>query len=139
DGPLGALVIQVRPGRIRRALDYAREAVGFLSPIVERQRLLAQVLQSGGQVLEAEERRIARFGFDIHDGPLQDISILAGELSAFQRELQAVVQDEDACRIVERRGAHAAEIVTELEREVRRLASAAGRGVARPSREVTER
>ena len=136
---MGALVVQVKRGRIKRALDYAAEAAGLLAPVVERQLLLGQVLESGGQLLETAERRIARFGFDIHDGPLQDLSVLSGELSAFQRELQAVVQDEDVCRIVERRVAHVAEIVTKLERELRDLAIAAGRGVALPMREILER
>jgi signal transduction histidine kinase len=139
DSSMGALVVQVKRGRVRRALDYAAEAAGFLAPVVERQLLLGQVLESGGQLLETAERRIARFGFDIHDGPLQDLSVLSGELSAFQRELQAVVQDEDVCRIVERRVAHVAQIVTGLERELRDLAIAAGRGVALPIREILER
>jgi signal transduction histidine kinase len=139
DSSVGALVVQVKTGRIRLALDYAGEAVDFLSPIVERQLLLGQVLQSGGQLLETAERRIARFGFDIHDGPLQDISILAGELSAFQRELRSVVQDEQACRMVERRVAHVKGIVIELDRELRDLAIAAGRGSALPIGNVLKR
>jgi len=136
DSSVGALVVEVRSGRAGRAVDYAREAVALLSPVVERQLLLGQVLRRAGQLLETTERRIARFAFDIHDGPLQDLSILAGELAAFERELQAVVQDEDACRIVGRRVVYVAGIVTELERELRDLAVAAGRGAAMPIREA---
>lgn len=139
DSSVGALVVRVKTGQIKRALDYAAEAVDFLSPIVERQLLLGNVLQSGGQLLESADRRVARFGFDIHDGPLQDISILGGELSAFGRELHAVVPDEGASRMVERRVAHLAEIVTELERELRDLAIAAGRGAALPLGNSLER
>ena len=135
----GALVIQVKPGRIKRALDYAAEAVECLSPIIERRLLLGRVLESGGQLLETAERRIARFGFDIHDGPLQDVSLLKGELSAFERELHAVVRDEGAGRMVERRVAHLSEIVTELERELRDLAIAAGRGASLPLRDALQR
>ncbi|PWU22211.1 MAG: hypothetical protein C5B48_10430 [Candidatus Rokuibacteriota bacterium] len=139
DSSVGALVVQVKPGRVRRALEYAEEAVGPLAPVVERQLLLGQVLNSGGQLLDTAERRIARFGFDIHDGPLQDLSLLAGELSAFERELLSVVPGERASQMVARRVGHVAEIVKALEQELRDLAVAAGRGVAMPVRETLER
>jgi signal transduction histidine kinase len=88
--------------------------------------LLEQSTHSGEQLIEAADRRVARLGYDIHDGPLQDTSILLGELAAIGRQLAAFVPDEAARELAERRLADLQTIVADLERELRELALSAG-------------
>ena len=85
-----ALVVRLRAGRIRHGLAYMAETALAISPILERQAVLEQTLRAGEQLLEATERRITRLGFDIHDGPLQGLAIVAGELAALNRQLEAL-------------------------------------------------
>ena len=134
----GALVVDPRPRSIRRALDYAGETAHALSPLVERQLLLGQALESGGRLLDAAERRVARMAFDIHDGPLQSLSLVIGELSALERQLHAVA-DKRALHSIERRMSGLRKMVSELDCDLRELATAAGGGAALPLREMVER
>ena len=46
-------------------------------------------------IVEAGERRFVRLGFDIHDGPIQDIAALAGDLHLFKRQLAGVLPQGD--------------------------------------------
>jgi signal transduction histidine kinase len=48
-------------------------------------------LEHLNRVLEATERRLARLGFDLHDGPLQDLSALAGEVRHLAEQVASVV------------------------------------------------
>jgi signal transduction histidine kinase len=45
-------------------------------------------------LLEATERRLARLGFDLHDGPLQDLSALAGEVRYLCEQVLGVLPEE---------------------------------------------
>lgn len=136
----GALVVQPHPRRIRRAVASAREAALALAPILERQLLLEHSTHSGEQLIEAADRRIARLGYDIHDGPLQDTSILLGELAAIGRQLVALVPDEASREQAERRVADLQTVVVDLNRELRELAlSAGGYGAVLSLREGVER
>jgi two-component system sensor histidine kinase DegS len=46
------------------------------------------------RLLEATERRLARLGFDLHDGPLQDLSALAAEVRYLCEQVVSVVPTE---------------------------------------------
>ena len=41
----------------------------------------------------ASERRLTRFGFDLHDGPMQDIAALAADLRLFRRQLAPLLEN----------------------------------------------
>jgi signal transduction histidine kinase len=43
------------------------------------------------QVERAHERRLLRLGFDVHDGPLQDLAMLAEDLRLLRRQLTEVL------------------------------------------------
>jgi signal transduction histidine kinase len=122
-----ALVIQLTPGRIRQGLTYAGEAVLAVSPILQRRILLEDTLGSGEQLLEAAERRIARLGFDIHDGPLQGLAIVAGELSLLNRQLEAM-GDGGRGAFAARRLEDVKDLVIDLGVDLRIIASTAAPG-----------
>ena len=123
DRAWGALIVDAKRGRVSRALGYAGEAAGAISPILERQLLLGQALGSAEQVLLAADRRVARLGFDIHDGPLQALSLLLAELSAFERQTETLVPDKNVRRLVECRLADLMALAVELAADLRELAT----------------
>ena len=49
--------------------------------------------------MAAGERRLLRLGFDLHDGPLQEIVALADELRAASTQISAVVPDDYRQRV----------------------------------------
>jgi two-component system, NarL family, sensor histidine kinase DegS len=73
-----------RPTEGGTSIDF--EAPGAGSGQVELEHLR--------RVLEATERRLARLGFDLHDGPLQDLSALAGEVRHLAEQLASIVPAE---------------------------------------------
>lgn len=44
-----------------------------------------------GPLLEVYERRLARLGFDIHDGPLQDLALIGEDVQLLRRQLNDVL------------------------------------------------
>jgi signal transduction histidine kinase len=90
---LAALVARAEPRQARNAASFVRDAAAALAPIVERDMLLARNLADERAQLEASERKLTRLGFDLHDGPLQDIVVLGEDLRLFADQLARVVGD----------------------------------------------
>jgi two-component system sensor histidine kinase UhpB len=120
-------VVELAPRRFRRGLAFAAETARAASSVLERQALLERAVSSGEQLLDAAERRIVRLGFDIHDGPLQRLSIVAGELSLLARQLHAIA-DGEIRESVQHRLADAKRLVVELGGDLRSIASTAAPG-----------
>jgi signal transduction histidine kinase len=53
------------------------------------------VLARERELLEASERKLARLGFDLHDGPLQDLVLFGQDLRLFDDQLRRVPGIED--------------------------------------------
>ncbi len=62
-----------------------------LEPILEREFLLERSHQREHALVAAAERRLNRLAFDLHDGPMQDVLALAGEVRALQRDLDPFI------------------------------------------------
>jgi signal transduction histidine kinase len=90
--PVGALVARRRGGRAGRAGAFLAEARAPLSAILEREALLASNAASERMLLAASERRLTRLGFDLHDGPLQELLLVGEDLSLFRRQLASVLE-----------------------------------------------
>jgi two-component system nitrate/nitrite sensor histidine kinase NarX len=60
----------------------------MLGAIVQREILLAQNAASVRALVESSERKLTRLGFDLHDGPIQDVAVLAEDLRLFQDQLE---------------------------------------------------
>jgi signal transduction histidine kinase len=78
----------VRAGRNDRGLALAAELAMRLSPTIERARLLERRTEREIALVEAAERRLARLGFDLHDGPVQEVFALGSELRLFREQLR---------------------------------------------------
>ena len=60
----------------------------MLGAILEREALLAGNAASERALVESSERKLARLGFDLHDGPIQDLAVLAQDLHMFSGQLE---------------------------------------------------
>ena len=69
-----ALVVRLRGRDCPDAL--LGEAAGAISPILERESLLRRSAAREHSLVQASERRLARLGFDLHDGALQHLAAL---------------------------------------------------------------
>jgi signal transduction histidine kinase len=90
--PLAALVGSARPG-IRGGRDwFLAEAVPMLSAILERDALLAGNAASERALVQSSERKLTRLGFDLHDGPIQDVAVIGEDLRLFREQLDVVTR-----------------------------------------------
>ena len=72
----------------------------------------------------AAQRRLARLRFDLHDGPQQDLHLLAQDLALFRRQLEPLLEGHrDRARALGRLDDLQAQLVA-LDRELRRLSAA---------------
>jgi signal transduction histidine kinase len=89
----GAIVVRAPVERRRLALAYACECALAVRPLLELESLLERHGQRERFLIETTDRRLARIGFDLHDGPMQDISALAQDLRLYRAQLAPFVED----------------------------------------------
>ncbi len=73
---------------------YLTEAAAALSPVIERERLLEHSATRERTLVASAERRLMRLGFDLHDGPIQDVLALAADVHLLQQQVYPFVLDE---------------------------------------------
>ena len=78
--PHAVIVARVRGGDVARADAYLAEAAAALTPVLEREHLLVRSTDRERTLVKAGENRLMRLGFDIHDGPIQDVLALAEDV-----------------------------------------------------------
>jgi signal transduction histidine kinase len=99
DRPYAALVARGRAAESEHLEEYLEEAATALAPILERASLFDRRVQREHDLVAAGERRLMRLGFDLHDGPLQEIVALAEELRTASTQIAAVVPDDFRGRV----------------------------------------
>ena len=90
--PAAALVASPRPGAVRLTRGLLEEASLVLAAILERETLLARNEASERALVQASERRLTRLGFDLHDGPLQELILVGEDLALFREQLGVVLE-----------------------------------------------
>jgi signal transduction histidine kinase len=93
DRPYAALVARGRVAESEHLEEYLEEAANALAPLLERASLFDRRVQREHDLVAAGERRLVRLGFDLHDGPLQEIVALAEEIRTASTQISAVVPD----------------------------------------------
>lgn len=84
---------------------------------------LTRAESSREAVTAALQRRLARLRFDLHDGPQQDVHLLAQDLSLFREQLRPIVSDDpDHDRLMGRLDDLEAQLVA-LDGDLRRLST----------------
>jgi signal transduction histidine kinase len=90
--PLAALVGSARPGMREHCAPFLTAAAPMLGAILERDSLLAANAESERALVESSERKLTRLGFDLHDGPIQDVTVLAEDLRTLRGELENALE-----------------------------------------------
>jgi hypothetical protein len=78
DRPYAALVARGRGAESEHLDHYLAEAATALAPVLERASLFDRRVHRERDLVAAGERRLVRLGFDLHDGPLQEIEPARG-------------------------------------------------------------
>ena len=95
-----AIVVRPAPGAREACLPFLHAAASLMGPILEREALLRRNSAGERLLVQASERRLARLGLDLHDGPLQDVAVLANELRVFRDQLRGVVDGHQHAEVV---------------------------------------
>jgi signal transduction histidine kinase len=90
---VGALVARSDPRRRGTTQAAARVALEALAGAIARDDLMARNASDERALVEGGERRLMRLGFDLHDGPLQELLLLGEDLRLFREQLAAVLGD----------------------------------------------
>jgi signal transduction histidine kinase len=85
--PQAALVARAAAGAREQCLVCLEEVASMIGPVLERQMLLEQGAEQERIVVQASERALMRLGFDLHDGPVQDLAAAGLELHMFRAQL----------------------------------------------------
>src|SRR4051794_20549035 len=86
--PYAALVVKTKPSRTHAVLPLLAEVAATIGTVLERDLLLDRSDARQRIVSAASERRLARLGFDLHDGPIQDLLVVAADLRDLRRRLK---------------------------------------------------
>src|SRR5262249_45753750 len=68
-------------------------AAGTLVTLLELNHRVVAAAGADGAATASAERRLKRLRFDLHDGPQQDVILLAEDLRLFRAQLGTVTQD----------------------------------------------
>jgi signal transduction histidine kinase len=91
--PVGVLVADTPATHASRIQAYLDTAAAALGPVLERELLLDRGMARERVLTQSLEQRLMRVGFDLHDGPVQDVLALGGELRLLGRELYPFVAE----------------------------------------------
>ena len=91
DRPYAALVARACGAESEHLDHYLAETAAALAPLLERASLFDRRVHREHEIVAAGERRLVRLGFDLHDGPLQEIVALAEELRVASTQISDIV------------------------------------------------
>jgi signal transduction histidine kinase len=119
--PYAAVVGRMGAAQPEVADAYLAELAGALAPVLEREHLLEHSADRERMLVASAERRLMRLGFDLHDGPIQDVLALAADVKLLQQQVYPFVLEEHRERANGRFDDLLARLV-ELDRQLRELA-----------------
>ena len=114
--PHAALVVRWVADGSGKALLFAHEVARTLASPLEMDALLERSADRERSLVDSSERRLVRLGFDLHDGPMQDIAALTAEVRDFRGRLGDVATGEVPLELVRGR-------LDDLEARLRTLGS----------------
>jgi signal transduction histidine kinase len=116
-----AIVGRVGPAEQGVADAYLLETAAALSPVIEREHLLEYSASRERTLIASAERRLMRLGFDLHDGPIQDVLALAADVQLLQQQVYPFILDDYREQAHGRFDDLSARLV-ELDRQLREIA-----------------
>ncbi len=100
---------------------YLSEIAAALSPVIEREQLLEHSASRERTLIASAERRLMRLGFDLHDGPIQDVLALAADVQLLQKQVYPFILEDYREQAHGRFDDLSARLV-ELDRQLREIA-----------------
>ncbi len=73
---------------------YLSEAASALRPVIEREHLLEHSASRERTLVASAERRLMRLGFDLHDGPIQDVLALGADVQLLQQQVYPFILED---------------------------------------------
>ena len=73
---------------------YLLQTAAALSAIIEREHLLEYSASRERTLIASSERRLMRLGFDLHDGPIQDVLALAADVKLLQQQVYPFILED---------------------------------------------
>jgi signal transduction histidine kinase len=98
DHPYAALVARSRVASVVAVDALLAEAAAALSPVLEREALFDRSATREHTLVSAGERRLVRLGFDLHDGPLQELVAFAEDLRVARANIEPLLATSDRLR-----------------------------------------
>jgi signal transduction histidine kinase len=90
--PFAVLLVRPEPGSGERARAFASETAAAMVWVLEREALMIRNAAGERALSQSGERRLARLGFDLHDGPLQELLLLGEDLDLFREQLATILE-----------------------------------------------
>ncbi len=137
--PCAAVVARVA-GPIEQVDAYLAVCSTALAPIFERELLLERSAERERLLVSAGEQRLMRIGFDLHDGPIQDVLALGAEITHLRDQIYPFILDSHRERAAGRLDDLHGRVV-ELDRQLREISrSLESRSIiSRPLGEILHR
>jgi signal transduction histidine kinase len=105
------------------SLHFLADAAPILGAVLERDALLSGNAASERALVQSSERKLTRLGFDLHDGPIQDVAVLAEDLRLFGEQLELIDGPLRKPKLVRGRIEDLHAQLVSLDAELRRLSS----------------
>jgi signal transduction histidine kinase len=121
--PSAALVLEGMTAAAEEGELLLAAAGPVLAALLDRHAPAAREAPSHETLLESVQRRLTRLRFDLHDGPQQDVHLLAQDLALFREQLRPMISgDPNAGRLLGRLDDLEAQLVA-LDGDLRRLST----------------
>lgn len=116
---VGALLLFAEPGEAERCARALPDAADAAAATLERRG--APAVRHERELAAASERLLLRLGFDLHDGPLQQVYVLAQDVRLLRDQLDGLLE-QDHRQLVLGRFADLESELAELHQDLRDLA-----------------
>lgn len=101
--PAAALVVRGTEAAALNRRPILEYAAPMLTAMLERDELLGRVQHPDDAILVSAERRLSRLRFDLHDGPQQDVVLLADDVRLLRSQLEGLMNGKrDRTRVLGR-------------------------------------
>jgi signal transduction histidine kinase len=121
--PIAALVGTASAGTRMRARRLMEELGPLLAAVLERDALLTHNAESQRSLIESSERKLMRLGFDLHDGPIQDVAVLAEDVRLLRAQVGDVVGPARTRELIRGRFEDLEAQMTGVDAQLRRLSN----------------
>jgi signal transduction histidine kinase len=98
--PPAALMARPEPGHRVHCDTFLREIAPFMRGLLVRKSLTERAATTERVLTSASERRLSRLAFDLHDGALQNLAAVTGDIAMLRRRVQSVLPDGESRRQV---------------------------------------